>query len=142
MLAPGGVLAVQMPYRFRTRAQRALDEVVAGPRWAGKLAGAGLHRDSVKPPAWYVRRLRRLGLEVDAWKTTYYHVLPGDDPVLEWLKGTALRPLLALLGPGEGDAFLAELGRRLREAYRKKDAVALLPFPRIFLVGKRPKPPG
>ena len=80
--------------------------------------------------------LQALGLEVNAWKTTYYHILTGDDPVLEWLKGTGLRPLLARLTEEENESFLQELGRRLREVYPKKNGTTLLPFPRIFFVAR------
>jgi trans-aconitate 2-methyltransferase len=141
MLSPAGVMAVQMPYRFRLRAQRAVDDTARDPRWADKLTGAGLNRESVHPPPWYVRRLQALGLEVDAWKTTYYHVLTGEDPVLEWLKGTGLRPLLARLTPGESEDFQRDLGARLRQIHPPRDGTVLLPFPRIFFVATRPASP-
>src|SRR2546426_863260 len=75
MLAPGGTLAVQMPNRFQTPAQAAIEATVAEPRWASRLQGVGLHRESVRPLLWYVRRLREQGFAVDAWETTYVHVL-------------------------------------------------------------------
>jgi trans-aconitate 2-methyltransferase len=136
MLAPGGTLAVQMPDRFRTASQAAIDETTADPRWAASLAGVGLSRDSVKLVEWYVRRLRQLGFAVDAWQTTYVHVLTGQDPVLEWLKGTGLRPLLDRLGP-LADEYLQQLGGRLRAAYPAEDGVTLFPFPRLFFVATR-----
>lgn len=134
MLArPGGTLAVQMPDRFQTPSQVAIDQTVANPRWAASLAGVGLSRDSVKPVEWYVRCLRRLGFTADAWQTTYVHVLTGPDPVLEWLKGTGLRPLLDRLGP-MADDFLLELGGRLACVYPAQEGVTLFPFPRLFFV--------
>jgi trans-aconitate 2-methyltransferase len=136
MLAPGGVLAVQMPFRFRTRSQEAVEAVAQDARWSSVLAGAGLSQESVKPLSWYVRFLQSLGLEVNAWKTTYYHILTGDDPVLEWLKGTGLRPLLARLNESQNESFLQELGNRLRAAYPKKNGTTLMPFPRIFFVAR------
>lgn len=138
MLSPGGVLAVQMPYAFRTPSHRLIDETAREPRWADRLAGAGLKEDCVHPLRWYIRRLQKLGLEVNAWKTTYYHVLMGDDPVLELFKGSALRPLLERLEPNEADTFLQEVAGRLRAAYPKRDGTTLLPFPRIFFVATRP----
>jgi trans-aconitate 2-methyltransferase len=136
MLAPAGTLAVQMPDRFRTPAQVAIDDTSADPRWAESLAGVGLSRESVRPIEWYVRRLLALGFTVDAWQTTYVHVLTGDDPVLEWLKGTGLRPLIDRLGPLAGD-FLGDLGARLRAAYPAEGGVTLFPFPRLFFVATR-----
>jgi trans-aconitate 2-methyltransferase len=135
MLAPGGVLAVQIPYRFWSRTQAALDAAVQDPRWRDRLRGVGLSRDSVRPLRWYVHRLQDLGLDVNAWKTTYYHLLTGENPVLEWFKGTALRPLLAALKPEEVPAFLHKAGVRLREAHPPRNGITALPFTRLFLVG-------
>ena len=64
------------------------------------------------PLLWYVERLHDLGFTVDAWQTTYMHVLSGENPVLEWFRGTALRPLLKVLGPQTQAEFLHELGDR------------------------------
>jgi trans-aconitate 2-methyltransferase len=136
MLAPDGTIAVQMPSRFQTPAQQAIDETVRQPRWS-VLQDVGLRPDCVKPIAWYVERLHDLAFEVNAWETTYVHVLSGADPVLEWLKGTALRPLLVRLDAEAKDEFLRELGGRLRIAYPPAGEHTLFPFPRIFFVATR-----
>jgi trans-aconitate 2-methyltransferase len=137
MLAPDGILAVQMPSRFETPMQTTIEETVADPRWAESLKGVGLHRESVKPVTWYVERLHDLGFAVNAWETTYIHVLTGDNPVLEWLKGTALRPLMEKLGPEEEGAFMQALGSRLKAAYPARGDVTLLSMPRMFFVAAR-----
>jgi trans-aconitate 2-methyltransferase len=137
-LAPGGTLAVQMPYHFQHPAHAAIEETKADPRWREALHGVGLHRDAVRPLVWYVERLHDLGFAVDAWETTYIHVLKGENPVLEWYKGTALRPLLSRLGPESGDEFLHALGSRLKAAYPAHAGVTLLPFPRLFFVATGP----
>jgi trans-aconitate 2-methyltransferase len=137
MLAAGGTLAVQMPNRFQTPSQLAIEETVADPRWSTRLTGVGLHRESVKPLLWYVRRLHDLGFAVDAWETTYVHVLTGDRPVLEWLKGTGLRPLLERLQPQESEKFQQALASRLAAAYPPDGNVTLFPFPRLFFVATR-----
>jgi trans-aconitate 2-methyltransferase len=134
MLAPGGTLAVQLPYHFENPAHLAIEDVKADPRWREALQGAGLHQRSVLPLTWYVERLHDLHLTVDAWQTTYIHVLTGANPVLEWFKGSALRPLLARLTPQDGDALLAVLGQRLNALYPLRAGVTLLPFPRLFFV--------
>lgn len=137
LLSARGTLAVQMPYHFQNPAHLIIEETKADPRWSAALTGIGLHQQSVMPPAWYVERLHALGLAVDAWQTTYIHVLTGDNPVLEWFKGSALRPLLGALEPAAQSEFLEVLGRRLRAAYPTKDGVTLLPFPRVFFVARR-----
>src|SRR5262249_23682134 len=97
MLAPGGTLAVQLPDFFHMPAHAAIDEVAAQPRWAAKFQGVGVPRDSVQPLDWYVHTLLNLGFDVNAWQTTFVHVLRGENPVLEWFKGSALRPFLERL---------------------------------------------
>jgi trans-aconitate 2-methyltransferase len=137
MLAPGGTLAVQMPNRFHTPAQAAIEATSADPRWAARLQGVGLHRESVQALLWYVRRLHELGFTVDAWETTYVHVLTGEAPVVKWLEGTGLRPLLAALGPDEAEEFRRALAVRLEAAYPPDTGVTLFPFPRLFFVATR-----
>jgi trans-aconitate 2-methyltransferase len=140
MLAPGGVLAVQIPYHFDSPAHRVVEEVTSSPRWSARLSGVGLQRGAVRPFAWYVERLLARGFTVDAWQTTYLHVLQGANPVLEWMKGTALRPLLGALTPTEADEFLQDMGAAFHTAYPKTgQGVTLFQFPRIFFVATRPQ---
>jgi trans-aconitate 2-methyltransferase len=133
-LAPGGTLAVQMPNRFEGPVQAAIDETAADPRWAAQLKGVGLHRGSVQPVEWYARLLQDLGFVVNAWETTYVHVLSGENPVLEWFQGTGLRPLLARLDPDAAEQFRADLATRLRALYPPRNGTTLFPMPRLFFV--------
>jgi trans-aconitate 2-methyltransferase len=137
-LAPGGALAVQMPNRFDGPVQAAIDETAADPRWAAQLRGVGLHRGSVQPVEWYVRLLQGLGFAVNAWETTYLHVLSGENPVLEWFRGTGLRPLLAQLDAAAADQFSAELAAKLRALYPPRYGTTLFPMPRLFFVATLP----
>jgi trans-aconitate 2-methyltransferase len=137
MLVAGGTLAVQMPNRFDNESQVAIEEIAADPRWAEKLKGVGLHRESVMPLTWYAKGLHALGFTVNAWETTYLHILRGENPVLEWLQGTALRPLLERLEARTRAEFLDVLGRRLQAVYPMTGEVTLFPMPRLFFVATR-----
>jgi trans-aconitate 2-methyltransferase len=134
-LAPGGTLAVQMPNRFDGPIQRAIDESAADPRWAAQLQGVGLHKASVQSVEWYARQLEDLGFTVNAWETTYVHVLTGENPVLEWFRGSGLRPLLARLNDAEREQFSAQLADRFRTLYPPRKGTTLFPMPRLFFVG-------
>jgi trans-aconitate 2-methyltransferase len=136
-VAPGGVLAVQMPANFDAPSHALLRAVAADGPWADKLAGV-LAPEPVLPLAAYVDQLLGLGFTVDAWETTYVHILGGDDPVLGWVRGTALRPVLDALGPDESAAFVERYGARLRAAYPAGPRGTLFPFRRIFFVARRP----
>ncbi|MEO7015249.1 MAG: trans-aconitate 2-methyltransferase, partial [Leifsonia sp.] len=87
-------------------------------------------------PEDYLAILLAAGLHTDAWETTYLQVLPGADPVLEWMRGTALRPVITELG-ADAPAFEAELAPRLREAYPAGEHGTIFPFRRVFAVGQR-----
>jgi trans-aconitate 2-methyltransferase len=137
-LAPGGWLAVQVPGNFGEPSHTLLAEVAARPQWKERLAD--LPRPSVQEPATYLGRLAQLGMDVDAWETTYLQVLPGEDAVLQWMRGTGLRPVLsALADDDERTAFEAEYGELLRQAYPRRAFGTVLPFRRIFLVAQRPE---
>ncbi|GLY84946.1 trans-aconitate 2-methyltransferase [Actinoallomurus iriomotensis] len=137
-LAPGGRLAFSMPGNFDQDSHRILRELCESPRWRDRLAGVNRH-DVVSTPAEYFRLLSDLGCEVDAWETTYIQVLHGDDPVLEWMKGTALRPAFDVLKrEDEREEFVAELSARLREAYPPGPHGTIFPFRRIFVVASAP----
>jgi trans-aconitate 2-methyltransferase len=133
-LAPGGTLAIQVPGNFSDPTHVILGALTNSPHWRDKLGGTALLRNIVDSAAAYLDLLAPTGLRVDAWETTYEHVLQGPDPVLEWTKGTALRPVLAALSADEQVTFQAEYGALLREAYPARAYGTVLPFRRIFAV--------
>lgn len=136
-LAPGGVLALQVPGNFGEPSHVLLRELAGSSRWWPRLAGRIPPWQASHDPGVYLEALQDADLEASAWETTYLQVLEGDDAVLEWMKGTALRPLLGALGAGDADAFLLEYGAVLREAYPPGPKGTGLPFRRVFAVGSR-----
>jgi trans-aconitate 2-methyltransferase len=136
MLAPGGTLAVQMPANFDAASHMLLAETVAEGPWAERLAGT-LRAHAAHPLAFYAERLLGAGLTVDAWETVYLHLLRGEHAVLEWVRGTTLRPVLARLEPAETDRFLADYAARLSAAYPRGPHGTFFPFRRIFFVATR-----
>jgi len=136
LLAPGGWLAIQLPGNFSQPSHAILADLAGSARWRPLLAGAVLNRQA-PDPAEYLDLLAPTGCEVDAWETTYLHVLPGDDPVTEWYRGTGLRPVLAALDPGQAEEFVAEYGKLARAAYPRRPYGTVLPFRRVFVVARR-----
>ena len=136
---PGdGWLAFQVPGNFGAPSHVNMRELAASPRWAPQLDGVLRGEETVSPVSAYAELLMDAGLEVRAWETTYLHVLSGPDPVLEWLRGTGLRPVLAALSDEDGAEFMTELGARLRAAYPATRHDTLLPYRRLFAVGHKP----
>jgi len=135
-LAPGGVLAIQMPDNRQSPSHLLMDEA-AGP-WRAQLARLRPVYGAMLSPDAYYRILAPVVRQLDIWETTYLHVLEGDNPVVEWTKGTALRPHLDALAEPEHSAFLAAYAARIAAAYPKQpDGRTLLPFKRIFIVAQR-----
>lgn len=137
-LAPGGVLAVQMPIAHETRHHVIMRQVADEGPWAKALAGVHRIAPLLSAEAYYAV-LSETCESIDIWTTTYLQVLRQPNAVLEWMKGTALRPYLAALeDPIMRQAYLDALGARLSEAFpRRADGVTLMPFPRLFLVARR-----
>ncbi|WP_306318144.1 MULTISPECIES: methyltransferase domain-containing protein [unclassified Streptomyces] len=138
-LRPGGVLAFQVPDNAASAGHAALRALCASPRWRERLGTGVLPEHTVHDPADYLDRLAGLGLAVDAWETTYGHVLPADDPFAGWVTGTGMRPLLDALAddPGDAEEFLAEYRARLRETYPAAPYGTVFPFRRVFAVARR-----
>lgn len=138
-LPPGGWLAVQLPGNFGSPSHQLMRELAASPRWAPHLDGVLRHHDTVGEPGEYAALLLGAGLRADVWESTYLHVLGGVDPVLEWVRGTGLRPVLAALDSSGQDRaeFEAEYAAALRLAYPATARGTLFGFRRIFAVGHR-----
>lgn len=137
LLAKGGVLAVQMPGSHESPSHRLmLQAATAGP-WKERLATVtGIH--PVHDPAFYFRALAAEASDIDAWEAEYLHVLSGADPIVEWTKGTALRPYLDALESTDREAFIADYRRLVAKAYPPEpDGRTLFPFRRIFIVARR-----
>jgi len=135
-LRPGGWLAIQIPGNGDAPSHAILRELASTPPYAEYAKDASLRPD-VPGPAEYVDVLSAEGCVVDAWETTYFHLLSGDNAVLEWVKGTGARPVLQSLPDDLRVRFEAEYGARLAEAYPQKDYGTLLPFRRIFAVAQK-----
>jgi len=136
-LAPAGWLAFQLPGNFDQPTHATLRELAESARWRDQLADVKLNRQAGNPDQ-YLDLLAGLGLIVDAWETTYLHVLSGPDPVTEWYKGSGLRPVLAALGAEDASKFVAEYSQQVQKHYPAAPYGTVLPFRRVFVVARRP----
>jgi trans-aconitate 2-methyltransferase len=132
-LAPGGVLAVQMPLSFEQVSHTLLRQTLE--QFGTPELRKSVARKWVEDADWYYDLLKPQAAFLDIWEVRYLQVLQGDDPVLEWVKGSALRPVLTAMAKDEADRFLAAYGAALREAYPKRaGGETLFPFHRLFMV--------
>ncbi|MFD7661669.1 trans-aconitate 2-methyltransferase [Streptomyces sp. NPDC059788] len=138
-LTPGGTLAFQVPGNFTSPSHALLGDLCDEPQWRDRLGGHGRRFVHILAPAAYLERLTALGCAVDAWETTYVQLLQGEDPVLDWVKGTALRPVLTVLedDPAARDEFLSQYRDLLRKSYPPGPHGTVFPFRRIFVVAHK-----
>jgi trans-aconitate 2-methyltransferase len=138
-LSPGGSLAVQMPDNLDEPAHVLMREVAGEGPWAAKLRDVGGFRARRQSPQWYFELLHGTCSAVDVWRTTYHHALEGGaSAVVEWFKGSGLRPFLDPLDEQEREAYLARYTEAIAAAYRPlPNGTVLLPFPRLFVVATR-----
>ncbi|HVY56684.1 MAG TPA: trans-aconitate 2-methyltransferase [Xanthobacteraceae bacterium] len=135
-LPQGGVLAVQMPDNTQEPALALMRAVAQRGSWAEKLDHAARH-DLPSPEAYY-DLLKPLAAYVDIWHTHYQHVLAGPEAIVEWFKGSALRPFLAALDAQAQRQFLDAYTAEIARAYPARfDGCVLLRFPRLFIVAAK-----
>ncbi|MFF3037415.1 trans-aconitate 2-methyltransferase [Arthrobacter citreus] len=137
-LDPGSWIAVQVPGNFNAPSHVLMRELADSPRWSPALAGVLRGGDSVAEPEQYLELFVDAGMNTDVWETSYSQVLTGTNPVLDWVRGTALRPVMAALPPEEYEGFEAEYAALLRQAYPPKPWGTVFPFRRIFMVAHKP----
>jgi trans-aconitate 2-methyltransferase len=134
-LAPGGVLAVQMPDNLNEPTHLAMEETAHAGPWKVNFEKKSVRRSPLPPASTYYSRLSAKAARVDIWHTIYNHPMADAAAIVEWLKGTGLMPYLAQAGDEHREAFLADYLARIEKAHPKMaDGRVLLRFPRIFMV--------
>ncbi|MCX8998513.1 trans-aconitate 2-methyltransferase [Rhizobiaceae bacterium BDR2-2] len=137
-LRPGGVLAMQMPDNLGEPSHLAMEETGGAGPWSPAFAGGRMRRPGLPAPDAYFDRLGPKAARIDVWHTVYNHPMADAEAIVEWVKGTGLRPYLDAAGPGHRDAFLADYTARIDRSYPPMaDGRRLLRFPRLFVVAVR-----
>lgn len=136
MVAPGGVLAIQMPRQWGEPSHRTLDAIAALPRWCDRFRT--LAKPWSHPPTFYFDLLAPRCSALDIWESVYLQALEGENAVAEWTKGTVLIPYLDALPAGDRASFESEFRQRLAQAYPPRaDGRTLFPFRRLFIVARK-----
>ncbi|HMY18241.1 MAG TPA: trans-aconitate 2-methyltransferase [Polyangium sp.] len=134
-VAPGGIFAAQMPCNMDAPTHRIMRELASSSEFETYL-GTGVRTWHVHEPAFYYDILAPLTDDVDIWQTEYLHVLPNAEAIVEWYKGTGLRPYLDKL-PDDvmRGRFLDRYLDAITAAYpAQRNGNVLLPFQRLFIV--------
>lgn len=131
LLKPGGTLAVQTPMNYEEPIHRIIAQVVRSPRFADRLSQRREFFNLTPPEYWEL--LHEHAQQFRMWKTTYMHTLPSHEAIMDWYRGTGMRPYLQALDDTDRAAFEAEVFARVCEAYpTQSDGSIIFPFPRFF----------
>ncbi|WP_104667719.1 trans-aconitate 2-methyltransferase [Ensifer adhaerens] len=134
-LVSGGTLAAQMPDNLGEPSHLLMEETARSPAFADAFAEKTIRRNPMPGPATYVECLAPRAANIEVWHTIYHHRLANAEAIVEWVKGTGLRPYLDTLPEDRRDAFVASYTDRIRAAYpAMNDGKVLLRFPRFFIV--------
>src|SRR5680860_36554 len=136
-VAPGGWFGFQVPGNFSAPSHTLLHALSAEDRFSPYLQGVA--RPASHDATTYLAVLSDLGCQVDAWETTYLHVLQGEDPVFTWISATGARPTLQALPEDLRAEFETEFKQLLRDAYPAGPHGTVLPFRRVFAVAQVPR---
>ncbi|OXN00877.1 methyltransferase domain-containing protein [Bifidobacterium vansinderenii] len=139
LLRHGGMLAVQTPMNYEEPIHRIIADVVHSPKYADRLPQQREFFNLTPPEYWELLHGSELTETFRIWKITYMHNLPSHAAIMDWYRGTGLRPYLqALADDGERAAFENEVFRRVRDAYpTQSDGSIIFPFPRFFFTAVR-----
>ena len=137
VLAPGGVLALQMPDNLEEPSHRSMREVAAAGPWASAIGDLSRVRAPILAPERYYDLLAS-NAQVEIWRTIYQHPMASAAAIVDWLRATGLRPFLDPLNDEQRATFLAHYEERIAAAYPPRaDGQRLLAFPRLFIVARR-----
>ncbi|GAA1414199.1 trans-aconitate 2-methyltransferase [Glutamicibacter uratoxydans] len=141
-LKSGSYVAIQVPGNFSAPSHALMRQLAESPKWAAQLEGVLRHDDVVGEPGEYQRLLLEAGFQANVWETTYQQVMVGQDPILQWVRGTALLPVKHVLDAQDYAEFEADYAREVAQAYPSflgPDGTELtnFPFRRIFLIGRK-----
>ncbi len=137
-LPEGGVLAAQMPDNSGEPSHRLMQKVALRSAWVGPLARARAARRPLPEAESYYGLLQPLCRRLEIWRTEYIHALDGPRAIVEWFKGSSLRPFLSALSRDQSEEFLRAYEEEIARAYPPRmNGRTLLRFPRLFLVATR-----
>ncbi|MDB6002159.1 MAG: trans-aconitate 2-methyltransferase [Rhizobacter sp.] len=137
-LAPGGVLAIQMPDNREEPTHRLMREVAGRAPWSGLIGDAAKVRTKILSISDYYDLLAPKAAGVDVWRTAYQHPMASAAKIVEWVRGTGLKPFIDPLPPEQREAFLADYEAAIDQAYAvRADGLRLLAFPRMFIVAQQ-----
>jgi trans-aconitate 2-methyltransferase len=134
---PGGAFAFQVPANIHEKSHQLMRDLAASRNWQHYFQQE-IREWRVEKPEFYYDVLSPLAKRIDLWQTEYFHVLPDPKAIVEWYKGSGLRPFLDALPENRQENFLADYLQLIEKAFpRQANGNVLFPFLRLFVVAYR-----
>lgn len=134
LLNPKGILAVQVPMQREHPVHMIITELADSEKWRSKLEKRNYYNLNAEE---YFDILSDISADFDIWKITYCHHMPDYESIIEWYKGTGLRPYLEQLSDKDGKEFIADVYSELKVRYKvQKNGEIMFKFPRLFFIAK------
>ena len=135
LLRRGGVLAVQIPIQSEHPVHIIMNELVTTAKWKDKLSQRNYNNLSTSE---YYDVLSGISDDFEMWETIYCHRMPSYESIIEWYKGTGLRPYLEQLSETDVEDFVSDVYRELKNRYKiQRNGEIMFRFPRLFFIAKR-----
>lgn len=130
-LNDGGILAVQTPMNYDEPIHRIIGEISDSPKWKIRLGTPRIFHNLTQGE--YFDLLAEISSDFTIWETVYCHRMPSHESIMEWYKGTGLRPYLSALSPDDARLFEDEVFQEVKKAYPiQKNGEIIFRFPRFF----------
>ncbi|SCH63929.1 Trans-aconitate 2-methyltransferase [uncultured Ruminococcus sp.] len=132
-LVPGGCLAVQIPMNEHEPIHQIIQKIASSPEWKPRFPNPRIFY--TLSPGGYFDLLSKLTRQFDLWQTTYFHIMSSHQDILEWYRGTGLRPYLSVLSQPDQASFESQILKELQAAYPKQEnGEIIFHFPRFFFL--------
>lgn len=129
-------LAVQIPLIQKAPFYDMLSKLIKTPKWNGKLSHIRNFYNLL--PEEYYDLLSQLDCTIAIWETVYYHTVPSLNGILEWYKGSGLRPYLNALDKEQQLIFEQDILKELGNYYTmQQNGSILLKMPRLFFTATK-----
>lgn len=136
ILSENGTLAVQAPINGKAPLFRIIKEVASEQKW--QFPPDIDQANGMLPNEDYFNILNEYASYSDIWETVYYHSMPSHKALIEWVKGTRLRPYLNALSDEMQQEFLNEILEKAKTAYPiQKNGEIIFHFRRFFFIAKK-----
>lgn len=135
LLKPNGLLAIQTPIQEEHPVHIIINELIADEKWSKKLTPRQYYNLTTKE---YFDVLSDISSDFDIWETTYCHRMPSYESIIEWYKGTGLRPSLEQLTETDANDFINDVYNELKSKYKiQNNGEILFRFPRLFFIARK-----